>query len=297
MPDPEEVVAPAVIAETSPVAAAPAVPDPVIAAPADANPPAAPASAPVEAAPAATEAAPTLLHEYDTAKAAEKPAAEAPKADGLPKLADPAAAAPADGSVAVVDGAPSAELAKLDYFAPEVGLKLPETLQMDDGQRSEFTGALDAFRADPMKGGQALLDLAAKSFGDMAQKLQADQWKAFADTNQTWRTQVMADPVLGGAGHDTAMALVAQARNNLVSSAKPDSPQYQKELGEFNNMMLATGVGNHPAFLRLLHNAARYVREAPLPPENPKPTKDAGRAPGRKGLGSIYTHPTSNPDH
>lgn len=301
---PEENPVAAGIVDSSPAPAA-ASPEPVA--------PAAAPAASVEAAPAVDtppaagavtdkpatgetvpEAAPTLLDEFDSKAKAEAEAKAKPAAAEADKPAAAAAdaAKPADGA----EPAPAAELAPIDYFAPDAGLTIPETITMDDAQKGEFTTALDAFRADPQKGAQGLLDLAAKSFGNMAEKLVADQWKAFADTNAQWKAQVMADPVLGGAGHNTAMAQVALARDNFASRAEPGTPKYDAEMTEFNHMMKTTGVGNHPAFLRMLHNAARYVREAPMPPADGKPPKDAGRNPGKRGLGSIYTHPTSNPE-
>jgi hypothetical protein len=44
-----------------------------------------------------------------------------------------------------------------------------------------------------------------------------------------------------------------------------------------------------------MHNAARFVREAALPPPNGKPPADIGKNPnGRKGA-LIYDNPTSQP--
>lgn len=290
----ETVVPPTVVPEAPPI---PAQPEPVAAvAPASAVvPPAADAGAPpadASAEPSPTHE-PTLLDKHDAKKAPpveakqeDKPAEPVKAEEAKPE----AEAKPAD---AVESVAPAP--APIDYFAAETGIKIPETLKVDDTTRGELVTAFDAFRTDPVKGGQALLDMHNRVVADMAKQLQDDQWRVFRETNAEWNKQVMADPILGGAGHDTAMERVAIARDNFASAAKPGSAQYTKELAEFNDALRITGAGNHPAILRAFYNAAKYVREAAPPPTDGKPPKDIGKNPsGRKGA-LVYDNPTSNP--
>lgn len=290
-------------------AVTPAVVDSTAAAPASSKEAAAVdnSAKPVEPAAPALETPPadprtSLLAEFDKKETA-KEAEAAPKAEDKPsepaKDAKPVEGekkpdAPAEGdkpAEPVVAAEPVAELPKIDYFAGETAIKLPEILVMDDAAKTEFTGALDAFRADPTKGAQGLIDLAGKAFQDYATDLAAKQWQTFNKFNEDGVKAIMADPVLGGAGHDTAMGAVARVRNAIVSDAPVGSERYKREHDEFMTDLAITGAGNRPSIIRAFHNAARFITEAkPVTPDI-KPTKENGRQPGQKKLN--YDHPTS----
>lgn len=281
-----------------PVAEAPQahVPDsPPAAAPAVAN--AEPAAAPAEtAAPAATEPAPTLLQQFDKDNAAkpaegEKPAAEA-AADGKPgeKPAEPAKPAePKPGEAKPAEAKPGekpaeakAEAPKLEPVAYEYAL--PETIKMDDALKGEFHTALDAFRADPAKGVQPLIALHEKTMSDYATHLQNEQVRVWNDTRKGWNTDALADEQIGGSGHQTAMGAIARMRDLFVS---------EKDRPAFEQFLQVTGAGDHPAFLKMLHNAARLYDEPAMPPSNVKPPATNGQNPnGRRGI--MYDHPRSN---
>jgi hypothetical protein len=173
---------------------------------------------------------------------------------------------------------------------------LPDTLKMDDATKAEVHTAFDAFRADPVKGAQALIDLHAKTMTEYATNLASEslknQFKVFNETCRNWEKQVLADPELGGAGHETAMGAVARARDLTISSAKPGTPRYEAERKEFDDFLRTTGAGSHPAFMRMLHNAARYIDEPQAsnqPLSEIKPPKGNGKAPGSR----MYDHPSS----
>lgn len=296
IPDSLEVVTPVVAdaASPAPQSETPTSPqggDPVV------TPPVAEASAPATGELPKVE--PSLLEKFDADKA--KPAEpEKPVVEAKPDAPTEAAPEPEKTDPTKVEEPPAETekpvLEAVDYFAAETGVKLPETLKLDDATRTEATAAFDLLRTDPAKGAQALVNLHDTTMQKYAEHLGAEQWRIFNDTQKGWQTEVMADPVLGGAGYHTAMGKVAQARDAFVSSAQPGTPKYQEDLAAWDSFCKVTGAGNHPAFLRFLHNASKYVREAAVPPPDPKPPKDIGKAPGRKGLGSIYTHPTSNPE-
>lgn len=319
MAGPDDPVIPAVEAAA---VVAPVIPQTEAVVPVQADPAAAVSDAPaavVEASPAPAAAEPTpvaepsLLDEFDKAKAAPKaaepakeeskaeaaPAAEAKPAEPKVEEAKPVEEKPAE--VAPVEEPKveeSAPLEAIDYFAAETGLKIPETIKIDDAIRGELTGAFDLIRGGKaIEGAQVLMEMHNRQLEAMAKQVGDDQWSAFRKTNADWKTAVMADPILGGAGHDTAMQQVAIARDNFASTAKPGTPRFEQELAEFNAALRITGAGNNPAILRFMHNASKFVREAAPPPPDPKPPKDNGRQPGRKGLSSIYTHPTSNPEN
>jgi hypothetical protein len=125
-----------------------------------------------------------------------------------------------------------------------------------------------------------------------AEQTLLNQFKVFNDTKAEKEKEVLADPEIGGAGHQTAMTAIARARDLLISSAKPGTPRHEAERKEFDQFLEATGAGSWPAFLRLLHNGARYTDE-PQAHEQPlsdlKPPKGNGRQPGSR----MYDHPTS----
>ena len=120
-------------------------------------------------------------------------------------------------------------------------------------------------------------------------KRQRDVW---AETQKNWRTRVLADAEVGGAGHNTAIAACARMRDEFISSAPKGSARYNKEMAEFQEFDAWTGASNHPAFLRIMHNVARVFDEpqAASIPVDIRPSKSNGRPP--KGS-SIYSHPSS----
>lgn len=277
--------APQAQATDSPPAAAPAVanPEPAVAAPA-------------EAAPAPAEAAPTLLQQFDKDNAAkpadakpegDKPAGDAPAEKPADKPAEkpaepkPGEAKPAEAKPGEKPAEAKVEPAKLEPVAYEYAL--PETIKLDDATKADFHTALDAFRADPTKGAQPLIDLHNKAMTDYDAQLRQAQVDTWNDTRKAWQTEVLADEEIGGSGHQTAMGAIARMRDMFVT---------EKDRPAFEQFLAVTGAGDHPAFLRMMHNAARLYDEPALPPSNVKPPANNGQNPGRKGI--LYDHPRSN---
>jgi hypothetical protein len=196
-----------------------------------------------------------------------------------PKPADPATptdpAKPAEAPP-VVEAPKPEPIAYQDFTLPE-GVKVaPEAL----------TEAKVLFAAANIPQGQAqsLVDLHAKYASDYATHLAAEQHRIFNETRAGWRNEIMADEQIGGAGHQTAMAAIARARDMFVPAANKD---------KFNEFLRVTGAGDHPEFLRLLHNAARRFDEPSVPTTQAKPPPNIGKPPGRSGISSLYTHPSS----
>lgn len=252
----------------SPAAAPAATPESVAAAVAEPVAPVAAEPAAPAAEPAASE--PTLLEKFDADKKAKEPATPEAKPAGSEAKPKDGAAAPEPG------GDLPAEPAALEPVAYEY--TLPETIKLDDASRAEFHTALDAFRKDPVKGAQQLVDMHNKAMTEFAQQTYQNQVKAFNETRRGWVDQVMGDEELGGAGYQTTMGAIARMRDMLVP---------EKHLSEFNDFLKVTGAGDHPAFLRMLHAAARIFDEAPMPPPGPKPPPNLGKPQGR-GLRGIY---------
>ena len=236
--------------------------------------PAEPVTAPVvePVAPAAPAAEPTLLEKFDAEQAAKKPSEE-PKPEVKP--ADPAkpveAAKPEEKKPEAPEVPAAPQPVAYEYT-------LPDTIKMDDALKGTFHSALDAFRADPAKGVQGLIDLHNQTMQQFADQTYQNQVSTFNDTRRSWVTQTMADDDLGGAGHQTSMAAIARMRDLLVPESKREA---------FNQFLAVTGAGDHPEFLRLLHNAARIYDEAPMPPPGARPPPNLGKPQGR-GLRGMY---------
>jgi hypothetical protein len=301
MPGPDDQIdvpaAPAA-AVTAPATESPAPQTGVDAVPAQPDPAPAPASTD-EGSPASVEAtaAPehpaTLLDKFDEKEKVPAPAAEPAKVEEVKTEEKPAEAVPDPNAPAAEqqpEPAPS-PLEPIDYFAAEGGVKLPETLTLSDEQRGDVATSFDAFRADPKAGAQALVDLHNKFIGQAMEHIASEQWRVFREMTTDWAKLTMADPVIGGAGHDTAMEKIARVRDRLASTAPEGSEQRTKEIAELNTLLRVTGVGNHPALLRLLHNAAPFIREARIPVADGKVPKTNGAAPKTGKL--RYDNPTS----
>jgi hypothetical protein len=125
--------------------------------------------------------------------------------------------------------------------------------------------ALDAFRADPKAGAQKFLDLHNQTMQQYAEHVSNEQRRIFNEQVDSWRTQAMGDEQFGGAAWKTSSKAIARARDAFVSRHAFGSDAYNAERQEFIQMLDYSGVGNHPAMLRLLHNVARFVDE-PAPP-------------------------------
>lgn len=288
---PTPVVAPAPSPESSPIpqSVAPVQADQVVAASPVPTAETPPSEAVGTEAPPTAE--PTLLEKFE----AEKEAAKAAEAKPATEEVKPAEVKPAEEAPKPVEEVKSAEtvvepvpLTPIDYFAAETGLKIPETLKMDDAQRGAFATALDAFRTDPSAASaQQILDMGTKAMADYAEQLRRDQWSTFNSTRIGWQTEVKADPELGGAGYNTTMENISIARDVLASRHKPGTEKYQAEMKEFNDFLKVTGAGDHPAFIRLLNNARRYVGEQVKQPANPAPPP-APKAP--RGKSNLYSN-------
>ena len=211
------------------------------------------------------------------AEAAPKPEAPAPvEAEKKPE----AEAAKPEGEQPKVEAAPAepAPLEPIDYK-----YEVPEGFEIDDARKGELTTALDAFRANPAEGAQALMDMHAKGVIDAVNKVRGDQTELFNNTLVDWEKQIMADPEIGGSGYETAKRAVARVRDAAVPA---------KDMPDFEHFLRVTGAGSHPAFWRMMHNLAGYVDEPMDAPTNILPPKNIGKAPpGAKRQDSFYDHP------
>jgi hypothetical protein len=196
--------------------------------------------------------------------------------------ADPEAKADADKPA---DAAADEKPAEAEAAAPETPVlepveykyELPETLKMDDATKTATHTALDAFRSDPTNP-QPLIDLHHEMMQKYDAAVRQQQWDVFSETKKQWRQEVLSDNEIGGSGHNTAMQAIARMRDNFASSERPGTKAYDADLQAFNGMLEATGVGNHPIFLKMLHRIAQVYDEAPMGPTNVTPSRQKGGA-------------------
>ncbi len=225
---------------------------------------------------------PTLLGEV------KSPEPAAPAVDVAPvepvKPVEPVAPIDADKPADLVVESPAHEPVALEPIAyPE--WKLPEGVKADKDALGKFTEMLGGARIAP-EVGQSLLDHHTSAMQQYAEHLGREQHRVFGETRAEWRKQVMADPEIGGAGHQTAMAAIARVRDAIVSTARPGTPQYESDMNEFNTALAITGMGDHPVLLKMLHRAARFIDEPGMGPSGIKPPPEMGGKP--KSLRDVY---------
>ncbi len=249
--------------ESTPVATETPVVEPVVAPEGEKKPDA----AADETKPPAYTDKPTLIEATEAEKPDEKAVEEPKKPEEEPKKAEESAKPPET----------VAEPVKYEPF------KLPEGVTVDEDRIAKFTDVIGPHKLD-QDTAQRLIDLHTETLDAFRQHLQAEQLRIFEETKASWLTRTMADPVLGGAGHQTALQAAARMRDLLV-------PESDRE--DFIDMLRASGVGDHPAMFRLLHNAARLFDEPAAPPIQARPVPDRGgnAAPSRSQI--MYDHPTS----
>lgn len=270
-------------------------------APAVAESAAPPAEAPKTAAapetPKTVAETPSLLEEVKAPGSEEPPKTEEPKVEAKTeepkteaKPEEKPAEAPKEGEKPAEAKTEEAPVEKPPLAPVEYKYELPETVKLPDELKTEFHGVLDGLRADPSNV-QPLIDFHIKAMTGFEKAVSQRQHDVFNTTRTQWQDQIKSDEEMGGSGFETTKSTVARMRDKLVSSAKPGSERYQKEMQEAQQFFRVTGGGDHPVLWRILHNAARWLDEPTPPPAEIKPAPQ-GRAPGdRRSL--LYNNPTS----
>ncbi len=159
---------------------------------------------------------------------------------------------------------------------------LPEGLTLDE-PRAAAANEIFAAHNLSQEAAQQLVDVHVAEMQRYDAAAQQAQHDAFTNLRAEWVRQVMADPEIGGAGHHTAMASIAQMRDLFVSSAAQTSERYSQEMAEFNDFLRTTGAGDHRAFNRMLNNVARRFQEPASPTITFSPPPDIGRRPNGAG--------------
>lgn len=158
---------------------------------------------------------------------------------------------------------------------------LPDGVEPGE-QLSRYTEIVGEHRL-PQEAAQQLIDLHIAEVQRLQEQSLAEQHRVFGETRRAWRQQIMADEELGGSGFDTNRAAAQRMLNLFV-------PENRREA--FNEMLVLTGVSDHPEFFRYLVSMARKFDEpVPTPqPRNPPPDIARNPASGRR---LNYNHPSS----
>lgn len=243
-----EVVAPvAPIVESAPAVAPEAAPAPV-------------ETVTVEAAPEAAKATTTVLGAEPEAVPEVKPGAEPEKTETKTEGAEP--------EVKKDEGAQSEEPAPLPTYE---AFTLPEGITFEEGKLNEFTKELAEFEgltkadhAEMQKFGQKLVDRHITEMNDAVKRLNQHYTNSWEKQKNDWKESFIKDPEIGGNRQDTT---VKSALEFIRTHGGNETQQK-----EFRDLMETTGIGNHPAMIRMLANAMNTNREGgPLPGTKPVP--------------------------
>lgn len=277
MPEPVATPTGETASTPAPAAAAAAAPVAAAAAPAPA------AAAPVAA---ATDEG-TLLGDAGIEKAAA-PAVKEPtpeeKASAETKLAEDKKLLEADDKTLTPEKLEekkallkAQEAAKANVVPEKYIAKLPEGMKMNESLLETITPVLKELNVT-QAGFQKLMDAYAPAMQKSVQeavKLQSDNNdKIFNDMKTEWKAQ-------------TTKELGSEPAKEMAFAAKVLNKFGDKEVRQ---MLNDTGVGNHPALVRLLVKAGKAISEDAMP----KGTSTVQKAEGGKlDPAKFYTHPTS----
>ena len=260
-------------------------------------------AAPAKDAPAAPvkDFAPSLLDE-----AAKQPTADAKPPEPASKDATPAAdAKPSDTKEPAADAAkpdpakpadqakPAEPPAPIEYtftVADPEGKRIPIAAEMVDPERlGAFTGILNEARVPP-EAAQKMVDLHLGELTRAVEQRDLHQWEVFHEQQIKSQKEVMADEVLGGSRHDTAMRTVVSAIDAFTlrdqnTKAPRSADAIAAERKQLYDDFKATGIANRLPFLRFMHWVGdTYVREGqarPAPPPRGENPNAAQRGTGR----------------
>ena len=177
--------------------------------------------------------------------------------------------APADAATspkeATAEGAPETEASQTEDPATPPSYEpfnLPDGAQTIDNEKlGQFTEILGKFKA-PQELGQELVNMYVAEVKDTLARVEKVQAEAWDKQKLAWKEAFIADPEIGGNRQETT---VNAAREFITTYG--GSPEQQTEIRQ---MMETSGLGNHPAMIRLLSAANLALSEGkPLPARAP----------------------------
>lgn len=178
--------------------------------------------------------APTAAPAADAPAATDAPPAPAAAAD---PVVDAAAAPAAEGA------APAAPEAAKPVVPETYEFKAPEGVEFD----ADVLGELTTFAKETgltQEAAQKVADLGVKQMQKFRQTYEAH----VAETVEGWKQASVSDKEFGGANLQANLAIAKQA---LETFATPEDRAFLAE----------SGLGNHPAIIRMLYRAGKAISE------------------------------------
>lgn len=194
-----------------------------------------------------------------------------------------AAEAKADSATVLGSAEEKAPETKAEEAAPEKAaeekpfptyeqFKLPEGITVEDEKLAEFSKDLGEFErqtgadnAEVQKLGQKLLDKYVAETSETLSRLNDYYTSAWEKQKNDWKDAFESDAQIGGNRKETTM----KAATTFIRTYGGDAEQQ----AQLRDLMNTTGVGNHPALIRLLANAGSVMAEGkPLPASKPPST-------------------------
>lgn len=177
-------------------------------------------------------------------------------------------------------GAKPEEASKVELPTYEP-FKLPENINLDKEPMDAFTkilGEIETGKLDHtgmQDAGQKLIDLAAKSTVDSINRLNDYYVQIHENQKKEWFELAKNDPDLAGGDEKAFREMAGRLNGSIGEYAGTDAQK-----SEFRALMKDTGVGNHPALLRMLNNMQKkidsYTKETgdrSVPAQAPAPSK------------------------
>ena len=125
---------------------------------------------------------------------------------------------------------------------------MPEGVALDKAASDEFSAVAKELKLD---------QATAQKVADVGIKMAQRQQEVFEATKTAWAEQARTDKDIGGDKFDQSMAVALKTLNSFGSP-------------ELKEVLNASGLGNHPAVIKLLVNAGKAISEDGLVIGSPK---------------------------
>jgi hypothetical protein len=147
------------------------------------------------------------------------------------------------------EGAPEAYA---DFTLPE-GVKLNE---------EAFTKATELFKTTGLSQtqAQAFVDYHVAELARVREAADTEGEATFRETVNEWGTKLKADPDIG-AKLPAVKADLGRMYDSLINAVPEKATEARALVDEFKTTLDLTGIGNHPAFVKVFHRLAQMVIE------------------------------------
>lgn len=147
--------------------------------------------------------------------------------------------------------------------------QLPEDFALDEERINDFKKALGEFEiktkadnAEVQKFGQSLMNRYVTEVQNAVESVHKSYKESVDKIRNDWKESFFADPEIGGNRKDTTVSAALEFIRTHGGSKEQQT--------EFHTLMNSTGIGNHPAMIRMLASAARTMAEGkPIPARMP----------------------------